>query len=182
MANKMDAEPQTLSNTSLTNVAPKRWKGLPKIMGDFRRAVRTGAQVRPTIPSPSRLHSPPLPPDFDIGDIPTLEILTNPLLSTCDRPILGMSQETIRFVVRAAMDRRSNDSATRGGESWALKRLHHFVNEGYAATANRSLADVSEDNSSKLSVHLALGTISPRTIYEAARKSWRVVSMACKSS
>lgn len=171
MSKKMDAEPKKLSTSSVTNVAPNRWKGLPKVMGDFRKAARTGAQVRPTIPAPSRLHSSPLSPGFDFGDIPMFERLTMPLLSKCDRPILGMNQETIRFIVKAAMDRCSNDSATRGGESWALKRLCHFVNGGYAATANRNLADVSNDNSSRLSVHLALGTISPRTIYEAAQNA-----------
>jgi hypothetical protein len=53
MSKKMDAEPKKLSTSSVTNVAPNRWKGLPKVMGDFRRAARTGAQVRPTIPAPA---------------------------------------------------------------------------------------------------------------------------------
>mmetsp|Transcript_16385 Transcript_16385/g.29600 ORF Transcript_16385/g.29600 Transcript_16385/m.29600 type:complete len:377 (-) Transcript_16385:727-1857(-) len=147
---------------------------------DYQRSWGTSGERLAQVPrfgqrfrlQPSRLHSSPLSPSFEFGDIPMLERLTIPLLSECDRPILGMNQETIRFVVKAAMDRCSDDSTTRGGESWALslKRLCRFVNGGYAATANRSLADVSNNNSSRLSVHLALGTISPLTVYEAAQK------------
>lgn len=175
ITNKVDATSATAASTTIsdskvTNISPKRWEGIPKVMGDFRRAARTGAQIRPTIPAPSCLSMPCLPLDLHLGDIPTLSILTEPLLSPCDRTfIMGMDVECIRQVVKAAMDRcNDGDSATRGGESWALGRLHHFVHGGYAATADRSLADVSENNSSRLSVHLALGTISPRTIYEAA--------------
>jgi len=152
----------------VVNVSPQRWKGMPRVMGDFRRAARTFAQVRPTTPAPSTLSTPVLQPNLDVGDIPTLPDLMESLLSSCDRPIMGMKHETIDFVVKAAQERCNDATATHGGERCALNRLHHFVNGGHAATADRSLADVSDDNSSRLSVHLALGTISPRTIYEAA--------------
>jgi deoxyribodipyrimidine photo-lyase len=84
-----------------------------------------------------------------------------PLLSS-NRSILGMNGDTVRYVVNAASHKKA------AGEGVALERLCHFVGTGAATNASRNLADVSGDSSSKLSVHLSLGTISPRTMYHAA--------------
>jgi deoxyribodipyrimidine photo-lyase len=59
-----------------------------------------------------------------------------------------------------------------GGEDEALKRLQYYTIEsqlltGYRWTRNKSLG---LDYSSKLSPYLALGCISPRTIYEAVKE------------
>lgn len=58
-----------------------------------------------------------------------------------------------------------------GGEDEALKRLHYYTFEselltGYRWSRNKSLG---LDYSSKLSPYLALGCLSPRTIYEAVQ-------------
>ena len=57
------------------------------------------------------------------------------------------------------------DSYERISEEAGMERLQVFLSEGHASTANRSQADVSNNNNSQLSIHLALGTHSPRTIY-----------------
>ena len=56
---------------------------------------------------------------------------------------------------------------TAGGDAYAAcpNKTAAFAD---AARADRSLADVADGNSSRLSVALALGSISPRTIHWAA--------------
>ena len=56
-----------------------------------------------------------------------------------------------------------------GGASCAIGALTEFVHNGSAARANRSLADVSEGNSSRLSAYLAVGALSPRQVYHEAK-------------
>ena len=74
----------------------------------------------------------------------------------------------IDYAVAISPDAKS----TSCGETVALKRLEAFLNSGRAAEADRALADVmSNDDSSKLSAHLAFGCLSPRTIYEEASKA-----------
>jgi deoxyribodipyrimidine photo-lyase len=167
----------------LVDVSVDRFKGMSRIMGDFCKAARASASVRSTLPSPTCLQQPPNSKGIEAGDIPSLELLVAPLLRQPHRrPILGLKSELIELAVSSALSRNmansqeinGNDDScdvTAGGESWALKRLHHFVNDGHAATADRSLADVSGNNSSKLAVHLALGTLSPRTVYETAKEA-----------
>ena len=165
----MDLYHNTVTCHSIVDLSPNRFQGAPPIMGDFRRACRMHLPIRPTLPAPTALQIPLLPPHLEIGNIPTFHELTHPLLKS-KQPILGMNQDTIRAIIQSAQQRgESKDPLIpRGGEDHALQRLDEFVNLGYAATAQRSLADVSINNSSKLSIHLAMGTISPRTIVEVA--------------
>lgn len=56
-----------------------------------------------------------------------------------------------------------------GGALVAKAALHDFIHSGKAANADRSLADVSGGNSSRLSAYLAVGALSPRQVYHAAK-------------
>jgi len=174
-------ETEQLHDNTLVDVSCERFEGMSRIVGDFRKAARASTSVRCALPSPSNLRLPPrhLLNGVEVGDIPTLEDLITPLMSThrhrnYHRPILGLHPKLIDRVVTSALSRHLENSSdiavNKGGESHAIKRLHEFVNEGHAATAKRSLADVSGNNSSKLAVHLALGTLSPRTVYETVKE------------
>jgi deoxyribodipyrimidine photo-lyase len=156
---------------SIVDVSSSRFEGAPPVMGDFRRACRTHKPLRPTTPAPTSLTTPNLPSHLESGEIPCLLDLLTPLLDS-NLPILGMDKDTISAIVSSAQNRGQSDDPliSRGGESHALRRLHHFVSDGHASTAERSLADVSGNGSSKLAVHLAMGSISPRAIVELAEQ------------
>jgi len=86
--------------------------------------------------------------------------------SSADRPLFGLPEDAVHAVVSSALT--SSTSAWAASESDAQARLAHFVRGGHAATADRSLADTAADGSSKLSVPLALGCVSPRQVHTAA--------------
>eukprot|EP00567_Pseudictyota_dubia_P000711 CAMPEP_0197463748 /NCGR_PEP_ID=MMETSP1175-20131217/62660_1 /TAXON_ID=1003142 /ORGANISM="Triceratium dubium, Strain CCMP147" /LENGTH=582 /DNA_ID=CAMNT_0042999589 /DNA_START=137 /DNA_END=1886 /DNA_ORIENTATION=- len=160
----------------LVDVSPERFRGINRIMGDFRKAARSAAEVRQVLDAPKCLR---LPPDFDPanleggrGLIPSLEELMSPLseiVQSSTNSILGVDSDAIQFVIQSAIDNRGRDHECRG-EKAALDRLDSFVDNGHAATADRSRADVSDNDSSRLSVHLSLGTLSPRTAYWKAKR------------
>ena len=149
----------------LVDVSPERFKGINRIMGDFRKAAKRATVVRNILDPPQSLL---LPEGFDAsqlkdgaGSIPTLEQLTRPLQSS---KILGVDQDKILSVVQSAIRNRDNNFNEVRSEANALKRLDMFLHY-YASSADRSRADVSNNDSSRFSVHLALGTLSPRTVY-----------------
>jgi deoxyribodipyrimidine photo-lyase len=149
------------------DITPGRWSGMPPIMGNFRTAARGYASIRPALDIPTRLIPSTGVANIDQGQIPSLRELCKPLLSY-KRAILGLESTQISVICRSAQAQHNRDrSDARGSESWALERVHHFVNGGYAGSARRNMADVSGDDSSKLSAALAIGSISPRTVYEA---------------
>ena len=153
----------------LVDVSINRFKGICKIMGDFRKAAKTAAKVRKPLPVPTELTQPSHMNNFDIGSIPTLEDLTAPL-SEAKKPILGMDQSTIEYVIQSAIKKR-NENKQSFGECAALTKIEAFLSQGHAATADRSKADVSENNSSRLSTYFALGTLSPRAVYWKAAEA-----------
>ena len=160
----------------LVDISQKRFAGMCSVMGDYRRAVRTFAKVRPTLKPPAKLIVPAsLSSDFDVGSIPTLNQLYAPLLKTIadtnSRSIMGLPANYIESAFDFARA-QCEDKTLSGGEKFALKRLDDFIFSGRAATADRSLADVTTNNdSSKFSAHLAFGALSPRTIYERASEA-----------
>ena len=123
----------------------------------------------------------PLPAGIAAGELPTLEALVSPALSS-SRPLLGLSFDLIKAVVQHAITRHAevtraeagsttSSSAARirtGGEDAAVWRLNHFLGSGLVGEADRSAAGVGEDGSSKLSSPLALGTLSPRLVHATA--------------
>jgi deoxyribodipyrimidine photo-lyase len=177
---------QNRNNHDLVNVSPDRFQGMCRIMGDFRKAARKSASVRNVLEPPKRLVK---PPNFDSlgtrtviepGSIPTLEELFQVFLLKPKDTVLGIDRDTIDFVFKSARDKRrlgldlrsDCDSQNNGcGEAAALRRLEVFLVEGHAARADRSLADVSKNNSSRLSIHFAVGTLSPRMVYWRAHEA-----------
>ena len=162
---------------NLVDVSQKRFGGMCTVMGDYRRAARSFATVRPALAAPTKLRTPSAFNDnFDSGSIPTLAELYEPLVNsiasdTTTKLIMGLSGEVLVSAIEYACA-SSDAKSTSCGETAALKRLEDFLNSGRAAAANRALADVTtNDDSSKFSAHLAFGCLSPRTIYEEASKA-----------
>ena len=192
------------------DVSAERLSGMPRIMGDWRRAARAHASPRAVLPAPETLGwgrasgahrkvgggeadggqtggvmagGEEVDVDngiiadayggIDVGHLPSLDTLMAPALDrSATRPLLGLPDDAVRDVVRHACTDDDAESAplhSFGTESGALRRLHTFVDSGRAATADRALADVSNDDSSMLSVALALGSLSPRQVYAAAQ-------------
>lgn len=154
------------SNPNVITIDPTRFEGMPTIMGDFRRVARTVAPVRELYdhPSPDIMAQ-----DFthlNTGVVPSLEELTKPLLES-DVPILGCipKEVVMKLVENANGIPRNNDNI----EQQSLLHLRDFVRK-HAATADRSLCDVSNNNSSMLSLPLALGTLSPRQVYHCVKE------------
>jgi deoxyribodipyrimidine photo-lyase len=171
----MDADSSSFAcpHIDLVDISPDRFKGMCRIMGDFRNAARGSTSVRLPLEAPKRLVKPLSCKGLDVGYIPSLEELMDPLLNA-ERPILGMDPMTIETIVKSAIQIRDNkiknnidddEECQDGGESAALERLDYFIGQGHAAVANRSQADVSNNNSSRFSIHFSLGTLSPRTVY-----------------
>jgi deoxyribodipyrimidine photo-lyase len=152
--------------SKMVNVTPSRFEGMPVIMGDFRRAARTTAKPRELFLYPD---SDCLAAEFeniDLGEVPSLDELTRPLLESSE-PVLGcIPNDLIKKLVESANAMpRCEDME----EQSALRHVKDFV-KNHAANADRSLCDVSDHNSSKLSQPLALGTLSPRQVYHCVRE------------
>ena len=161
----------------LVDVSQKRFGGMCTVMGDYRRAVRSFAKVRPALAAPTKLRTPSAFNDnFDSGSMRKLRGLYEPLVNSIasdatSKPIMGLSGEFLVSAIDHACA-SSDAKSTSCGETAALKRLKDFIVSGRAEKADRSLADViTNDDSSKFSAHLAYGCLSPRTIYEEASKA-----------
>jgi deoxyribodipyrimidine photo-lyase len=152
-------------NSDTVTIDPNRFEGMPAIMGDFRRVARM-ASVRELYgyPNPENIAK-----DFsslDTGDIPSLKELTVSLLEL-DIPLIGcIPRELILKLVESAYEIPRNNGNI---EEQSMLHLRNFVQK-HAATADRSLCDVSNNNSSMLSLPLALGALSPRQVYHCIKE------------
>ena len=170
-----------LNKHSLVNVTPQRFTGMCHIMGDFRRAARSYAQVRKPFPSPKKLYQPNcIGKMVERGEIPHLQQLLTPLISSLSsRSIMGMNNDIIKSVIKSSLEYSNKKNSPgfeheirfHGGECHALDRLDYFVGQGYSNIARRNLAGVGNNDSSKFSIHLSMGTLSPRTIYAKVKES-----------
>lgn len=120
---------------------------LPELFTNFRKRVERDWRVRSLYETPKQLS--PLP-EIEIGDLPALEDLGLKEAIFDDRSVL-------RF---------------QGGETAGKARVDRYIWESdrlktYKETRNEMLG---ADYSSKVSAWLSLGCISPRYIYEEARK------------
>lgn len=145
---KIRCELETLSTSTMYHAEdlPFAIKNIPDIFTQFRRKTELDATIRAVFLKPDAVISPEIP----ILALPTLEEL-------------GLSFTAID--PRAAIQ-------FKGGETEALARLNHYFYETknlsvYKETRNGM---VGEDYSSKFSAWLALGCISPRTIYDQVKK------------
>ena len=147
---------------------------------------------------PRQKEEPPLPlkltQSIDPGFIPSLEELLEPMLAYIGdgeendlekQPILGLPASVIQAVCQNSlrihhqnlllMEKQSRDENEKevvnvGGETAGLKHLDNFVTN-HAHTAQRSLACVENNQSSRLSHYLAFGCLSPRKVVAAAEAS-----------
>lgn len=151
-------QPQSEGRSRTSN----RWNGMPRIMGDFRKAARAKTKPRPCFEAPTKLTAPET--DLVPGTIPSLESLYQPLIDS-RTPILGFSTLVVGRVLRhAAQPQRRH-----GGETVALAHLADFCSH-HASTAVRNLACVDDHQSSRLSHSLAWGCLSPRRVVQEAER------------
>ncbi len=161
-------------SNNIIDISPERFRGMCRIMTDFRTAARSIASVRPPLPPPIHITPHEMVKDgtMEVGNIPTLEDLLKPLLEMKESSssLLGLDSEIIHTVIQSAIARRDDiDHYQEIGEKAGLQHLEEFLIE-HAANADRSSADVSNNDSSRYSSHLAFGTLSPRMIYHRARE------------
>ena len=145
---KIRCELETLSTSTMYHAEdlPFAIKNIPDVFTQFRRKTELDASIRAVFEKPESIASPEIPELV----LPTLEEL-------------GLEYTPIDS--RAAIQ-------FKGGETEALARLNHYFYETknlsvYKETRNGM---VGEDYSSKFSAWLALGCISPRTIYDQVKK------------
>ncbi len=120
----------------------------PDVFTQFRKEVEKLVSIRPTLPCPTVL--PALPDGLTLGELPTLTQFGH-------EPFTFDERSTLPF---------------KGGETEALKRLQHYFWDtdcikNYKETRNGL---VGADYSSKFSVWLAHGCLSPKMIYQELRR------------
>lgn len=121
---------------------------LPDIFTQFRKLVEKKSDIRPTFSLPEKLK---IPEDISVGEIPKLSDFG------FDEKEIEKCGRQCKFI---------------GGSTFALQRLKAYFWENdclknYKETRNDLLG---MDYSSKFSPWLALGCISPRTIFEEVEK------------
>ena len=160
--------PAVNSLPNITNVDGERFVGMPRVMGDFRRVARSYASVRALFVDPTPQSIGKIIAGMDVGYIPSLDELMHPLLETTT-PLLGcISQEMIQNLVESARQLHHQYEFDYNLEDVSITNLRNFI-RNHASTVNRSLCDVSNDQSSKLSVSLSLGILSPRQVYHCVK-------------
>jgi deoxyribodipyrimidine photo-lyase len=116
---------------------------LPELFTTFRKDVEKNAAIQAALPAPTQL--PPLPPDIEPGNLPSLADFGLEAPQSDSRGVLAFT----------------------GGETAGIARLNEYIWQqdrlrGYKDTRNGMLG---ADYSSKFSPWLALGCLSPRYIY-----------------
>ena len=122
----------------------------PEVFTQFRKEVEKGCQIRTSFPSPKQISYPGKAVIPDAGEL---------------LPLTTYGLEYRKQAQQSWLD-------VRGGESAAQERLQSYFWEkdllkNYKQTRNGLIG---MDYSSKLSPWLALGCISPRSIYEEVRR------------
>ena len=125
------------------NDIPHSYEETPQVFTQFRKIVEKKSSVRAVFETPEKLPQLSLP--LDLGDTPTLEYF-------------GLTPEPIDE--RAAV-------LSKGGEDEALKRVKHYFFETEELTWYKQKRNglIGSNYSSKLSLWLWNGCISPRQIY-----------------
>ena len=144
---KLRCELETFSSSTLYHAEdlPFAIKDIPDVFTNFRKKTELDATVRAVFDSPLAMNSPDIPEMI----LPTLQELG-----------LEFSEIDSRAAIQF-----------KGGETAAMKRLNNYFFETknlsvYKETRNGM---VGEGYSSKFSAWLAMGCISPRTIYKEIR-------------
>ncbi len=145
---KQGCELETYSTSTLYHAQdlPFAIKDIPDVFTNFRKKIEKESQIRAVFEKPISIKSPKLP-ECHLPDLKTL----------------GLSKKEID--TRAVLQ-------FKGGETQAMGRLNYFFFESqclsdYKLTRNGLIG---ADYSSKFSPWLALGCISPRTIFYEIKK------------
>jgi len=171
-----DAKVQAPLPQGVVDTRQERWIGIPRIMGDFRK-VASKCHLRPSIVAPTSIKTIAC---NENGNIPSLNDWLQPIrqhkdaLATLLKVTPDMIDQACDFALKVP---------TYGGEREALQRLEDFVTN-HAAAADRSLAEVSHNQSSRFSQYLAVGALSPRLIVERVNSqqdcSWLASHMSMR--
>ena len=142
-------------------------RAAPLAYGDFRDAVAgrggrggglvkrrgAGTPVRRPLPAPDALKGLPVGQAFEPGELPTLRSL-------------GFSEESLR---RARADAGAAAAGLRGGESHAHESMQEFARELQRHGAD-ARGRAQPAFAARVSPWLAIGALSPRTLYHALRE------------
>ena len=146
---KLNCELKTFSSSTLYHAEdlPFSIKDIPDVFTSFRKKIEKESTIRTIFDSPIKIKSPILP-DFKLPSLEKLGI---------NQAIKSDSRAAIKF---------------KGGESEALKRIHHYFFETKAISQYKETRNglIGKNYSSKLSAWLALGCVSPRKIYSELKK------------
>jgi len=141
---KLNCELETFESNCLytENQLPFKRNELPDVFTHFRKLVEKLAKVEHPLPQPSKINS------------PQIEQTVFPTLADLNLTKVGPDK-------RAAL-------AFKGGEAEALARLKHYFEETKCISTYKETRNglVGANYSSKFSAWLALGCISPKTIYQ----------------
>ncbi|CAK9136247.1 unnamed protein product [Ilex paraguariensis] len=147
---------------------PFKLEEMPTNYGGFREKVH-GLEIRKTIEALDQLRGLPARGDVETGEIPSLVDLGL-------NPSATMGQE----------GRPAANASLVGGETEALQRLRKFTAE-CQAQPHKGTKDGSNDSiyganfSCKISPWLAMGCLSPRSMFDELKKSTsRIISAASK--
>jgi len=143
LLSKIGVEWTVLSTSTLFHPhdLPFGVRDIPEVFTEFRKRAERDADVRKEFASPVQIPTPDLPPT----SIPTLASLNIEEPRTDERGVLHF----------------------RGGEEEALKRATHYLLDSGCLSSYKETRNglIGQDYSSKFSPWLALGCISPRTVY-----------------
>jgi deoxyribodipyrimidine photo-lyase len=121
-------------------------KDIPNVFTDFRKRVERESTIRELFSTPTFIKSPPI------------EVLQLPELGQ-----LGLEQ--VKYDERAVV-------SFNGGETEGIRRLQHYLTGTHAIATYKQTRNgmIGRDYSSKFSVWLAMGCLSPRLIYHEIKK------------
>lgn len=131
---------------------PYNERTIPDTYTKFRQGVETKSRVRPLQPELTRLNSLPPVGNAKLGDIPQLTDL-----GFKSNDLVKDARSAIPFV---------------GGETSALERLKNYLWDTDAIATYKETRNglVGEDYSTKFSIWLANGSLSPRKIFHEVKK------------
>ncbi len=145
---KLRCELETFSTSTLYHAEdlPFSIKDIPDVFTNFRKKTEQEATVKKALAKPTTINSPEIP----MLILPSLQEL---------------NLECIEIDSRAAIQ-------FKGGETEAIKRLNHYFFETKSLSIYKETRNgmVGANYSSKFSAWLAIGSISPRYIYQEIRK------------
>ena len=150
---KCNAELTVVSTSTLFHPEdlPFGVRDVPEIFTDFRKRAERETMVRKPIAKPAAIST----PDLEPTSVPRLEALGYEIPALDVRSVLPFQ----------------------GGETAAKQRLAYYVGDSRLLSSYKETRNglIGGDYSSKFSPWLALGCISPRTIYEAVGEYERTV-------